>query len=78
MEKLLIEYKRLKSKLEGEVGCEENISQLDEKEKLIMKTFSTSVKQEFIPYVVDVDNKTIGEQYSQVDNFKSVFCGFFE
>jgi len=23
MEKLLIEYKRLKSKLEGEVGCEE-------------------------------------------------------
>jgi hypothetical protein len=28
MEKLLIEYKRLKSKLEGDVGCEENISQL--------------------------------------------------
>jgi hypothetical protein len=28
MEKLLIEYKRLKSKLEGEVGCEENTSQL--------------------------------------------------
>ena len=28
MEKLLIEYKRLKSKLEGEVGCEETTSQL--------------------------------------------------
>jgi len=58
-------------------SSELSISQLDEKEELIVMTFSTPVKQEIIAYVVDANNKTIGEQYSQVDNFEGVFSGFF-
>jgi len=54
------------------------ISELDEKDDIIMMIFSTPEKDEMISYVVDCQNNTVGEPY--IDGVKGIggtFSNFF-
>jgi hypothetical protein len=53
------------------------VSELKEKEDIIILTFNTRVSEEIIAYVVDVKNKTIVEKYPEASNYSGMFSGFF-
>jgi hypothetical protein len=59
--------------LNGEIS----VSELDEKDDIIIMLFSTPINEEVIVYVVDVKNKSIGEKYPETDGFESIFSGLF-
>jgi nitrogenase subunit NifH len=55
------------------------VSELKEKEDIIMMVFSTPVKEEVIAYYVDCQNKTISKQIlPEYDSFSGTFSNFFE
>jgi len=62
-----------KQLLDGEI----TVSELDEKDDLVILFFSTPVSEEVIVYTVDVKNKSIGEKYPETSNFIGIFSGLF-
>lgn len=53
------------------------ISELKNKDDIIMMVFSTPVKEEIIIYSVDVKNKTIGERYPETSHFRGMLINLF-
>jgi hypothetical protein len=55
------------------------VSELKEKEDIILMIFSTPVKEETIAYYVDCNNKTIGKPVApECGSFSGIFSNFFE
>jgi hypothetical protein len=64
-----------KSLLNGDI----RVSELKEKQDIIMMVFSSPEKEEMIAYNVDCKNKTVGEQFaSDCDSFDGTFSNFFD
>jgi len=63
----------VKQLLDGKIS----VSELDEKDDLVILFFSTPVSEEVIVYIVDVKNKSIGEKYPKPSNFIGIFSGLF-
>ena len=60
--------------LNGEI----RVSELKEKEDIIMMIFSTPVEEETIAYYVNCENKTIGEQFPSDGSISGTFSNFFD
>lgn len=55
------------------------VSELDEKQDIIIMIFSTPEKDESITYLVDCKNKTVGEEFLEgADGMNGIFGNFFE
>lgn len=55
------------------------VSELDEKQDIIIMMFCTPEKEETITYLVDCKNKTVGEEFLQgADGMTGIFGNFFE
>jgi len=55
------------------------VSELDEKQDVIIMIFSTPEKDESITYLVDCENKTVGEEFLEgADRMEGIFGNFFE
>jgi (p)ppGpp synthase/HD superfamily hydrolase len=54
------------------------VSELKEKEDIIMMIFSTPVNEETIAYYVDCKNKTIGEPLPSSGSADGIFSSFFD
>jgi hypothetical protein len=72
------------AKMDGEdakkvFGGVVRVSELDEKQNIIIMIFSTPEKDESFSYVVDSKNKTVGEEFLQdTDGMGGIFGNFFE
>jgi hypothetical protein len=56
-----------------------SVSELDEKQDIIMLIFSTPTKSETIAYVVDADNKKIIKEFGEgIDLISGRFANFFQ
>ena len=53
------------------------ISELKEKQDIIMMMFSTPIEEELFIYNVDVKNKTIGERFPESHNFNGLMANLF-
>lgn len=55
------------------------VSEMKEKQDIIMMVFSTPEKEEYFSYVVDCENKTVGEVFGEGTDhlMKGRFSGFF-
>jgi len=55
------------------------VSDLEEKQDIIIMIFSTPEKEELISYVVDPETKKVGEKFSsdECDKMAGTFSGFF-
>lgn len=53
------------------------ISELKDKNDIILMMFSTPVSEELFIYDVDVKNKIVGERYSETNEFTGIFTNFF-
>lgn len=56
------------------------VSELKEKQDIILMIFSTPEKEEMISYVVDCENKTVGEPFADANEFtgfSGTFSNFF-
>lgn len=67
---------KAKSVLSGEV----RISELDEKQDIIVMIFSTPEGEEMISYFVDPETKTVGESFTEgaAEQLAGVFSHFFD
>lgn len=75
MTKVLPNTEMEKSLMNGSV----RVSQLKEKQDIILMHFSTPVGEEMISYVVDYENKTVGERFgADAKNAVGIFTKFFE
>lgn len=74
--KINADSKDAKNVLDGIV----RVSELDEKQDIIIMIFSTPEKDETFSYLVDSKNKTVGEEFvtGDSDPMKSIFGNFFE
>jgi hypothetical protein len=54
------------------------ISELKEKDEIILMVFSTPEKEEAIAYYVDCLNKTIGKELPKCNSAGGTFSGFFD
>lgn len=54
------------------------VSELKEKDDIIMMVFSTPEKEETIAFYVDCKNKTIGEQFPSDGSIAGTFSNFFK
>jgi hypothetical protein len=53
------------------------VSELKDKNDVILMIFSTPVNEEMFMYNVDVKNKTVGERYPESNQFTGLFTNFF-
>lgn len=53
------------------------VSELKDKNDIILMMFSTPVSEELFIYDVDIKNKTIGERYPETSGFTGLFANFF-
>ena len=53
------------------------VSELKDKNDVILMIFSTPVSEELFIYDVDIKNKTIGEKYPETSGFTGLFTNFF-
>lgn len=73
--KVLPNTEKLKNLLDGTV----RVSELKEKQDIILMHFSTPVGEEMISYVVDYKNKTVGESMNyDASGAVGIFAGFFD
>jgi len=64
---------------EDVMSGKKRVSDLEEKQDIIIMIFSTPEKEELISYVVDPEAKKVGEEFSpdECDKMAGTFSGFF-